>query len=139
MSDVKGYLESEEIKRCPQRLILALSDALNVVNGKWKLPIIASLFHGKTRFKDLQQNIEKITPRMLSKELKELEVNELVERCVYATTPVTVEYRLSDYGQTLSEVMIVLRNWGLNHRQRMMMQPTPLDTVLTNPLPEQAY
>ena len=72
MSDLKDFLE---VKKCPIRYVLAVNDTLNVISGKWKMPIIASLLYGKNRFKDLQENIEKITPRMLSKELKELELN----------------------------------------------------------------
>ncbi len=53
-------------------------DTLKVVSDKWKLPIIASLFRKNTRFKDLKDNVLKITPKMLSKELKELEINGIV-------------------------------------------------------------
>ena len=98
-----------------------IADTLECIGGKWKLMILSVLVtEGPQRFRELQRQVGGITARMLSKELKDLEQNELVERRVYDTTPVTVEYRLSAYGQTLSEVMIVLRNWGLSHRQRIM-------------------
>ena len=58
---------------CPMNYVLAVNDTLNVINGKWKLPIIGSLLFEKKRFTEIQKNIGKITPRMLSKELKELE------------------------------------------------------------------
>ena len=85
----------KEVKSCPRQYVLAVNDTLNVISGKWKLPIIASLLYGKNRFKDLQENIDKITPRMLSKELKELELNGVVERKVYQTRPIRIEYELT--------------------------------------------
>ena len=100
-----------------RHLVLALHDTMNVVSGKWKLPIIAALLYGRNRFKDLQENIEKITPRMLSKELKELEINGIVERIVYHQTPVSVEYKLTGSGKTIIDVIDAMIDWGLTHRK----------------------
>jgi DNA-binding HxlR family transcriptional regulator len=100
--------------------ILPVRDTLDILSGKWKLPIIGALVNGKKRFKEMERQIPKITARMLSKELKELEVNQLVKRTVYATIPVTVEYELTPYGASLKEVLIVLGNWGVKHRARIM-------------------
>ena len=94
-------------------------DTLDVINGKWKLPIIIGLSTGPMRFKELQRTVENITPKILSKELKELEMNEFVTRKVYSTTPVTVEYELTPYADTLEKVIIELRDWGLEHRKRI--------------------
>lgn len=109
-----------EVKQCPRQYVLAVNDTLNVISGKWKLPIIGTLLFGKKRFKDLQGNIEKITPRMLSKELKELELNGVVKRNVYDTTPVRVEYELSESGKKILEVLDSMIEWGLAHRQNVM-------------------
>ncbi|HAW80185.1 MAG TPA: transcriptional regulator, partial [Balneola sp.] len=84
--------ELAKVKKCSGEFVLAVNDTMNVLNGKWKLPIIGSLLYGKKRFKELEREIPKITPRMLSKELKDLEVNSIVTRTVYNTTPVTIEY-----------------------------------------------
>ncbi len=113
-------LEKEEVRQCPRQFVLAVNDALNVISGKWKLPIIASLLSGKIRFKDLQDNIEKITPRMLSKELKELEVNGIVERKVYDSTPVRIEYHLTESGRKITKVLDAMLDWGLEHREESM-------------------
>ncbi len=120
MSELREMLEKDKIKQCPKRYILALTDTLNVISGKWKLPIIASLLHGKNRFKDLQENIEKITPRMLSKELKELEVNSIVARKVYDQTPVLIEYTLTDSGKNLIGLLDAMLDWGLAHRKEVI-------------------
>ncbi|MBL0032991.1 MAG: helix-turn-helix transcriptional regulator, partial [Bacteroidetes bacterium] len=66
--------ELVKVKKCSGEFVLAVNDTMNVLNGKWKLPIIGSLLYGKKRFKELEKEIPKITPRMLSKELKDLEV-----------------------------------------------------------------
>lgn len=113
MNKLGGF---EEIKQCSKSYIIAVNDTLNVISGKWKLPIIASLFDGKKRFKEMQGNIEKITPRMLSKELKELELNNIVIRTVHNSTPVLIEYELTVSGNNLTEVIDSMVKWGLTHR-----------------------
>ncbi len=100
--------------------ILPVRDTLDILSGKWKLPIIGALIYGKKRFKEMERQIPKITARMLSKELKELEMNQLVKRTVYDTMPVTVEYELTPYGASLREVIEVLANWGVKHRNRII-------------------
>jgi len=110
----------ELVKKCPAEYILAVNDTLNVLQGKWKLPIISSLIFGKKRFKEIAKGIPKITPRMLSKELKELEVNGIVTRTVHNTIPVTVEYELTKSGNSLDDVMDAMITWGLQHRKRII-------------------
>lgn len=97
-----------------------VQDALYVLSGKWKLPIIIALDHGNHRFKELLRHIPGITPRVLSKELKEMEANELVNRRVYDTMPVTIEYQLTPYADTLKEVVQALHKWGEQHRKRII-------------------
>lgn len=112
--------EIHNIKRCSVQYILALNDTLNVINGKWKLPIIGTLLYGAFRFKDLQQNISKITPRMLSKELKDLENNGIVKRTVYDSIPVRVEYELTESGKTFKHVLDTMVEWGVTHREKVI-------------------
>ena len=100
--------------------IRPIRDVIDLIGGKWKLPIIVSLTFGNSRFNQLERQIEGITPRMLSKELKDLEVNGLVDRKVIPSTPVTVEYSLTEYGKSLDKVIEVMRNWGAEHRSRIM-------------------
>lgn len=105
-------------KECVE-YIRPVRDVLDIINGKWKLPILIALSLGNKRFKELERDVEGITPRMLSKELRDLEVNKLVVRTVYDAFPVTVEYSLSDYGKTLDSVIVALREWGKNHRNKL--------------------
>ena len=104
--------------------MLALWDALDILNGKWKIAIMCSLNEKSKRFKELQRDVGRITGKMLSKELKELEMNELVNRTVFDTKPVTVEYELTSYGETLETVIAELVSWGLKHRKRILKKQT---------------
>lgn len=100
--------------------VTAVRDALYVLNGKWKLPLILALSEGPKRFNDIQRTLVDITPKILSKELKELELNEFVIRKVFSTTPVTVTYEITPYSRSLDKVLNELRNWGLQHRERIV-------------------
>lgn len=118
---MKDNSEKHVATKCSQ-YVLPIRDTLDLLSGKWKLPILGALMFGKKRFNELDREIPKITPRMLSKELRDLEMNQLVIRKVYDTKPVTVEYELSGYGQSLDKVLDALRDWGLEHRKRIMGQ-----------------
>lgn len=102
------------------KMLLPVKDALDILSGKWKLQIILSLSFGKKRFKQIQREIPGLTPKMLSKELKDLEINELVDRHVYDTVPVSVEYELTPYGKTLKPLIGELHKWGSKHRKRII-------------------
>jgi len=105
--------------QCTSQL-MAINDALDILRGKWKIQIIGSLTFGKKRFKEMQREVRGISSRMLSKELKELEINELVQRTVHNTIPVSVEYELTEYGTTLDRVIDELYAWGVQHRKRLI-------------------
>src|SRR5882757_4399413 len=101
-------------------MLQPVTDALYVLNGKWKLPILISLSFGKKRFGEMAKEIPKITDRMLSKELRELEMNQLIKRTVYDSVPVVVEYSRTEYGDSLDEVIQALYKWGSEHRKRII-------------------
>jgi len=103
---------------CTHKL-LAVHDAMDILSGKWKIQVIGSLSFGKKRFMDLLREVNGVGAKMLSKELKDLETNELVKRTVYDTKPVTVEYELTEYGKTLEKVIQEIANWGMEHRKKV--------------------
>ena len=77
-----------------------VEDTVYLLSGKWKTIIISHLyFAGKMRFMDLKRQLEKVAAKTLSKELKELEMNNLVLRTQNNTMPVTVDYELTDFGK----------------------------------------
>lgn len=98
----------------------AIQDTMEIIQGRWKMSIIALLCNGEFRYSELEKGLTKITPRMLSKELRILEQNKLVIRKVYDTIPVKVTYKLADYGYTLVPLIIELTNWGKQHRDKIM-------------------
>ena len=100
----------------------AMQDALDIISGRWKMQIIALLCNGEFRYSELEKGLPKISPRMLSKELKDLEINELVERKVYTSLPVKVTYKLADYGYTLVPLITELTNWGKAHREKIIQE-----------------
>lgn len=100
----------------------AVGDALYVIGGKWKLRIIIALGAGNKRFNELQRAVEGISARVLSNELKELELNGFVKRTVYTQTPVVIEYEGTPYSATLKEVLHALNAWGTQHRNKIRME-----------------
>jgi len=94
-----------------------VKDALEVINGKWKLAIIISVSVGNERFTDIQDSIEGITPKVLVKELKELEQHKLIKRIVIDEHPVKILYRSEEYADTLTPIIYALKAWGINHKK----------------------
>ncbi len=104
---------------CGEKL-QAVGDSLYAIGGKWKLRVIIALSQGHSRFNDLQRTIKGISGKVLSAELKDLELNGFVKRKVQAdATPVTVDYELTPYSQTLKDVVYALINWGVLHREKI--------------------
>jgi DNA-binding HxlR family transcriptional regulator len=94
-------------------------DALYVLNGKWKLPIILCLMQSSKRFNEIQSTITHISPKVLAKELKDLELNYFIKRNVYATTPVSIVYEATEYSATLKNILAELSTWGEAHREKV--------------------
>jgi len=99
--------------------IKPVRDTLDVISGKWKLPIIISISTGNERFTEIQESIPGITPKVLAKELKELECHHLIKRIVINDYPVKILYKTEDYANTLTPIIYVLKDWGLNHRKEL--------------------
>ncbi|KAF2331266.1 winged helix-turn-helix transcriptional regulator [Flavobacterium daemonense] len=117
-------LENTEDVECSKNACIAsllpVRDALEVLNGRWKLPILIALGDRPKRFKEISKDIDGITDKMLSKELKDLEMNKLVVRTVYDTFPPTVEYRRTEHSRSLGNVIMALKEWGELHRKEII-------------------
>src|SRR6478609_1199017 len=116
MAKFKAGNELPSETQCKARLN-AIADALYVIGGKWKLRIIVALSEGNLRFNELQRMVDGISAKVLSTELKELELNGFVRRNVFTGTPVVVEYELAEYAETLNGVLQSLGEWGTMHRE----------------------
>ena len=111
MTENDGQLEHK-------KEIMAVHDAMDVLNGKWKISIISSIcYYNERRFSDILNDVQGISNKMLSKELKELEMNRLVKRTILDTRPITVQYQLTEYGMTLKTIIDNLSDWGTAHRK----------------------
>ena len=98
----------------------ASRDALEIIQGKWRVPIIISLSYGSKRFGEIQRDIGDISAKMLSQELKMLEANKIINRQTFDNTPVAVEYSLSELGKSMENLLEELLNWGIHFRKEII-------------------
>ena len=92
---------------------------LDLIDGKWKGVILYHLQSGRLRFGELRKRLPNITQRMLTKQLRALEEDDLIIRKVYAEVPPRVDYELSETGQRLRPVIDALKAWGDDNRARL--------------------
>jgi DNA-binding HxlR family transcriptional regulator len=104
---------------CSERM-QSVQYTLDVLGGKWKIKILTVLYFGETHFMELQRRVTGIGSKMLSQELRDLELHGLVKRTVQDTRPITVEYELTEYGKTLKDIIEDMENWGRKHRKKMI-------------------
>lgn len=97
--------------------LTSVMDTLYVLGGKWKLPLILSLVQSPKRFNEILHDLDSISPKILAKELKDLELNEFITRNVIATKPVTIIYEATQHSLTLKNVLRELSSWGRQHRE----------------------
>jgi DNA-binding HxlR family transcriptional regulator len=103
-----------------QKKIRAIDDTMDVLSGKWKLSIIARLWYKPIRFSALLRDVNGISGKVLSRELKDLEMNGLIHREVTQDKPPAVIYQLSEYGISLKDLTDSIADWGLKHRERII-------------------
>lgn len=103
-------------ENCPVAIMLRL------LGGKWKIIIIYRLMEGTKRFNELHRSMPKVTQRMLTSQLRELELDQIVDRKVYAQVPPKVEYSLTDLGISLCPVLKQVEQWGEYYLQNKVNQ-----------------
>lgn len=101
--------------------LIPVRDALDVFQGKWKIQIVSALvYYEQCNFKTLKETVLGITPKMLSKELKDLEQHQLVTREVEDTRPITIRYQITEHGKSCIPLIKALYEWGLLHRKKII-------------------
>ncbi len=100
---------------------------LHVIGGVWKPLILFHLLGGKKRFMQLQRRVPNATQRMLTRQLRELEADGVIRREVFPEVPPRVEYELTAFGRTLEPVLLLLRDWGEQHRRTLLPDDTPAE------------
>lgn len=89
---------------------------LDVIGGKWKGMVLHRLLEGTVRFNEMRRLIPRITQRMLTMQLRELERDGVIRRKVYAEVPPKVEYELTDFGRSLAPILAQMAEWGEKYR-----------------------
>jgi DNA-binding HxlR family transcriptional regulator len=92
-----------------------LEATLDVIGGKWKGVILHHLLGGTKRFNELRRLMPDVTQRMLTRQLRELENDQIVVRVVFPEVPPKVEYSLTEYGQTLESILKMMQKWGAKY------------------------
>lgn len=102
-------------KSCDSSFRCPVEACLEVIGGKWKGVILFHLLDGTKRFNELRRLLPEVTQRMLTRQLRELEADQIIVRKVYAQVPPKVEYSLSEFGKTLEPILMMLKKWGLEY------------------------
>ena len=98
-----------------QKKVPGIPATLELIGGKWKGIILYHLMEKTYRFGELKRMMPGITQCMLTKQLRELEANGIINRKVYAQVPPKIEYSLTQIGESLGEVLMMMRDWGRKH------------------------
>ena len=97
-----------------EKILCPVDRTLNLINKKWSIQIIRDMFFGKKHFKEFKEDKPKLSNKVLSNCLKELEENGLIEKVVLNTTPVSTEYYLTDYGKSMNKIVYELAMFTLH-------------------------
>ncbi len=103
--------------RCP------VETTLELIGGKYKALILWHLSEGTMRFSELKKEIPGATPKMLTQQLRELEMQNLLHREVYPVIPPKVEYSLTELGRSLMPVLVAMRDWGSDYLRKKDVEP----------------
>src|SRR5205814_7241699 len=107
-----GYLPMSKQEHTPESAAIGVEQAISSFGGRWKLVILFHLFGGNVlRFSDLERAIPAVSQKMLTQQLRQLERDGIVLRTVYPEVPPKVEYRLTDWGQSLCPALDALLKW----------------------------
>jgi DNA-binding HxlR family transcriptional regulator len=111
----------------PEGKDCAVDLTVGVIGGRWKVLILQSLFRGTQRFSELQREIDGITSKMLTQQLRDLERDGILTRTVHPEVPPRVEYTLTERGRTLWPVLQAMHAWGVTQQHHHDTPPTTTD------------
>lgn len=112
-------MKKKEHKECLSAM-MPVRDTLDIIGGKWKILILISVWEGNKHFREIERSIPKLSTKVLAKELKELEMNKLIQRSIIDDHPVRIEYTVTNHTRSLQNVIKELRNWGLMNRKEIV-------------------
>lgn len=114
MSPSEKKTKKRELYDCPVEI------TLDVIGGKWKSVILYHLIDGTKRFGELKRLYPKISQRILTLQLRELERDQIIKRVVYPEVPPKVEYSLTEFGRSLVPLIKELKSWGKKYHEQVM-------------------
>ena len=104
------------VQNITPRMNCAVDATMSVIEGRWKTVILCKLYmNGPMRFNQLMKDIEGISPRILTKQLKEMESDGIIARTSYPEIPPRVEYSITDKGLSLGPILQAMADWGLKN------------------------
>lgn len=133
MEDIVEKQKKKPIYRDCAETIIPLRDALDVFTGKWKIPILFSMMSGNERYTEIQSSMPCISPKVLVKELKDLEEHKLIKRIVIDDYPVKILYKLEPYAQTVIPIIETLKTWGQHHRNKLFGRQDENVNIINDP------
>ena len=107
----KNCNSPKSIKECP------IEYTMKIIGGKWKPIILFRIYNGIDRFGNLTRQITGISKNMLTKQLRELERDKIINRKIYAEIPPRVEYSLTKKGKSIIPILENLKKWGLKNKK----------------------
>ncbi|MGE8429986.1 MAG: winged helix-turn-helix transcriptional regulator [Sphingobacterium sp.] len=94
-----------------------VQDTIDLIGGRWRGAIMASLCGSPKRFSQIKADLDPITSRVLTKELRYLEENKMIERIEGGTAANAVQYITSEHGKSIEPLIIHIQKWALKHRE----------------------
>lgn len=108
-------MKFKELPKCP------VETTIRMIGERWKFLIIRELLNGTMRFGELKKCVGKISQKVLTTNLREMEEDGLVARQVFAQVPPRVEYTLTDIGYSLASVLDAMNDWGEGYKQYLKL------------------
>ena len=103
--------------------------SIDIIGGKWKMLVIWRLKDGSKRYGELRRSLPKVTHKMLTQQLRELEQDEIIKRKVYAEVPPKVEYSLTPRAKALSPIIEMMQQWGIEYAKEQNITITCKSTI----------
>lgn len=105
---------NDNLPSCPVETTLML------IGNKWKVLIIRDLLTGTKRFGELKKSIGKVSQKVLTTQLRDMEESGLISRKIYAEVPPKVEYSLTDLGKSLQPILNAMLQWGTEYKEKKL-------------------
>ncbi len=105
---------NDNLPACPVETTLML------IGNKWKVLIIRDLLTGTKRFGELKKSIGKVSQKVLTTQLRNMEESGLISRKVYAEVPPKVEYSLTELGKSLQPILNAMLQWGTEYKEKKL-------------------